>query len=117
MIYKEIIIAIMALLLGACATSSTTTNNYTPSQLRIMVQNGNYPKQGSPTTKSEVIRFSDCLARVSGLISAIGSSYPTRTIVNTNTVRMEKVWTNDGAMTFTCSAADNKLIVTNAPYL
>ena len=115
MIFRAIIIIAIALILHACATNPTTT--YTPSQLRTMIQNGDFPKQGSQTTQTEIIGYRDCLAKVAGIIAAIGSNYPTRTILNTNTARMEKIWTNDGALTVTCSAPDNKLVITNALYL
>jgi hypothetical protein len=96
MIFRIMGIIAMTLILHACATNPTTTTTYTPSQLRTMIQNGDFPKQGSQTTKTEIIGYRDCLAKVAAIIAAIGPNYPTRTILNTNAARMEKIWTNDG---------------------
>ncbi len=80
-----------------------------------MVQSGNYPKQGAPRTETQAVNFLSCIARVERILGAIKPNYPTAVIVNTRVMYMEKAWANDGAMTFTC--ADNKLVITTAPYL
>jgi len=96
--------------------SAAAQKTYTPAQLRSMVQSGNYPAQGNPSTKSESIAYAKCIAKVESVVSSIRPNYPTQTVVSTNLMRMEKLWTNDAAMTLTCSAADNKFVITSAPY-
>lgn len=90
---------------------------YTPSQLRKMVKMEKYPRQGSVSKQSQSVDYSSCVTKVFSVVGSIGSNYPTRTIASTNNLLIEKVWTNDAAMTFTCSAEDEKLIITSAPYL
>lgn len=119
MIYKHAFAAVCivaALGFTSCA-SIPKSSVYTPAQLRSMVQSGNYPRQGSPITKSESIGFSACISKIEAVVGSVSPNYPSRTIVNSNAMRMEKLWTNDAAMTFTCSAGDGKLIVTSAPYI
>ena len=108
-------LSIAVLTLPSCASIQGGAT-YTPAQLRSMVQNGNYPKQGSPSTKSERIGYSACVEKIESVVASVSTNYPSRTIVNTKIMRMEKLWTNDAAMTFTCSAADNKLVITSAQY-
>lgn len=90
---------------------------YTPAQLRSMVQNGKYPKQGDITTQTQSISFADCITKVEAVIASVKPNYPTETIVNTNIMRVEKMWTNDAAMTLSCSALDKKITITSASYL
>jgi hypothetical protein len=90
---------------------------YTPQQLRKMVESGNLPKQGSPTTQTQSIPFPSCVAKVSDVIESVKAQYPTKIIVQTKVLHMAKVWTNDGAMTLSCSQPDGKLVITNAKYL
>jgi hypothetical protein len=107
-------ISVTALALSAPASAQKT---YTPAQLRSMVQSGNYPKQDAPSTQTQSIDYVACIAKVESVVASVISNYPAQTVVSTNIMRMEKVWTNDAAMTFTCSAPDNKLVITSAPYL
>lgn len=90
---------------------------YTPAQLRSMVKKGKYPQQGKPAMQSERMDYATCIAKVTALVNAVGTEYPTSTVLNTNIGRIEKVWTNDSAVTLTCSAPDRKLVITTAPYL
>jgi len=104
----------MALALSAPASAQKT---YTPAQLQSMVQSGNYPKQGALSTQTQHIDYVACIAKVEWVVASIGPYYPAKTVVSTNIMRMDKVWTNDAAVTLTCSAPDKKLIITFAPYL
>lgn len=90
---------------------------YTPAQLRSMVQSGKYPKQGKPSSQSERMDYSTCIAKVTAIVSSVQPEYPTSTILSTNIARIEKVWTNDAAMILSCSAPDGNLVITTAPYL
>lgn len=107
-------IFIGALTFSAFASESIT---YTPTQLQEMVSNNNYPQQGAVSTKSLDVDFTTCIAKIDSIIESVSSNYPTKTIVATNAMRIEKIWTNDSAMVLTCSSADQKLIITTAPYL
>jgi len=110
-------LAVIALLAGSLwSTDSHAERTYTPSQLRSMVQSGNYPKQGTPTKQTQDVSFLSCVARVESTLDAIKPNYPTAIIVNTRIIYVGKAWIDDGAMTFTCSA-DNKFVITTAPYL
>ncbi|MBT9137223.1 MAG: hypothetical protein DDT34_02311 [Firmicutes bacterium] len=104
----------MALALSAPANAQKT---YTPAQLQSMVQSGKYPKQGAPSTQTQSIDYVACIAKVESVVASVRPNYPAQTVVSTNLMRMEKVWTNDAAMTLTCSAPDGKLVITSAPYL
>ena len=61
--------------------------------------------------------YSACIEKVTAIVISVQPNYPTSTILSTNIARIEKVWTNDAAMTLSCSAADGKLVITTAPYL
>lgn len=115
---RKKIVALMlfvsALTLSATASAQKT---YTPAQLRSMVQSGNYPEQSTLTTQTQSIDYVVCIAKLESVVASIRPNYPAKTVVSTNIMRIEKVWTNDSAMTFTCSAPDNKLVITSAPYL
>lgn len=97
--------------------NSHTIKTYTPAELRSMVESGNYPKQGAPKVETHDVNFVECVVRVEAIIVAVKPNYQTATIVSTHIMHLSKAWTNDAAMTFTCSAAENKLIITTAPYL
>lgn len=107
-------LSVIALALSATANAQKT---YTPAQLQNMVQGGNYPKQGTPSTQTQSIDYVACIAKVESVVVSVQPNYPAQTVVNTNLMRMVKLWTNDAAMTLTCSAPDKKLVITSAPYL
>lgn len=90
---------------------------YTPSELNHMVDSGQYPEQGSVSnTETKSILFGDCLNAVESIMSQIRDLYPVETIVDTSLVYMVKAWTNDGAITATCSKSDQKMVLAVAPY-
>jgi hypothetical protein len=90
---------------------------YTPAQLKMMVESGKPPRQGTPTTQTKSMSYSKCVETMMFVVNSVKPSYPTSTVMSTNIARIEKVWTNDAAMTITCSAPDGKLVITSAPYL
>jgi len=106
--------AVLVLVASAPAHAAKT---YTPAQLRQMVNSGNPPKQGSPSTQKQNMSFSSCVSKVSGIVASVRDQYPAKTIVNTSILHMAKVWTNDAAMTLTCSGPDRTLVITTAKYL
>ena len=99
------------------STIGYAVKTYTPSELQGMINGGNLPAQGTPSTQSKTIDYISCVLSVEAVIASIKPDYPSQTIVSTNVMRVEKIWTNDSAMTLTCSAADQKLVITSAPYL
>lgn len=106
-----------ALLLATLACSSPApTKTYTPEELRAMVSAGNYPEQQPPETTEKPMTFEVCVATVEQMTAAITENYPVIRVVNTGVMRTEKLWTNDAAMTVTCSAPDEKLLITTAKY-
>ncbi len=107
------VLALAALL----AFPAYAAKTYTPQQLRKMVNSGNPPKQGSPTTQTQTMSFGACVAKVNAVVDSVKAQYPAKIIVQTKILHMAKVWTNDGAMTLSCSQPDGKLVITNAKYL
>ncbi|MCF7355739.1 MULTISPECIES: hypothetical protein [Vibrio] len=102
---------------GIFSASASAQKTYTPAQLKGMVQSGSYPKQGSVSSKTLNLDYVSCISKVDSIVDSIKANYPTQTVVSTNVLRIEKVWTNDAAMTLTCSAADKNLVITTAAYL
>ncbi len=97
--------------------SAYAEKTYTPSELNRMVNSGQYPEQGPVSNKeTKSISFSDCIVAVESIMSQIRDLYPVETIVDTGLVYMVKAWTNDGAITATCSKSDEKMVITVAPY-
>jgi hypothetical protein len=109
---RHMIVAGACLAVAACSSYKT----YTADQLRLMVAAGNFPAQSSPRTASEAMDFPTCLAKIASIKRDIGSAYPSREIVSTPTVQMEKVWSRDAALTLTCSALDGKFVWSSAAY-
>jgi hypothetical protein len=96
--------------------STGISKTYSPAQLTEMVKNGKFPDQKALVTESKNMDYTQCILEVEGIVGAIKNSYPTITVASTNILRMEKIWTNDSAMTITCSAPDRKMIITSATY-
>ncbi|ARN74892.1 hypothetical protein [Oceanicoccus sagamiensis] len=96
--------------------SEIAAKSYTPSQLRSMVNSGDYPDQGGVSTETQSISFSACVTKVKGVLSSVSGQYPYKIIVNTNVLYTSKLWTNDAAMTLSCSSLDRKLVITTAKY-
>ncbi len=108
-----LLIALAALYPAAPANAKT----YTPTELQALVRAGRYPEQGD-VTKTVVDRsYAACIIALESMVDAIHLNYPTATIASTSLLRTEKVWTNDAALTVTCDAVRNKIIITRSPYL
>lgn len=105
---------IVSLLLSFGVAASTT---YTKEQLNSMAASGSYPEQESPVTKSsELVSFDKCRQDTRSVYSQLSGNYPAKEVVNTGVLYMVKLWTNDGAITVTCSEPDGKKVVTQADY-
>ena len=90
---------------------------YTPEELRNMVKSRNYPQQDTSSVKKrESIDYTACIIKIESIVAASKPNYPSETIESTDLIQII-LWTNDSAMTLTCNATDNELIVTSAPYL
>lgn len=89
---------------------------YTPQQLNSMVNSGNHPKQGSPSSQSKPANFDQCKATAQEITGAVSDNYPVRQILNTSSGYIVKVWTNDAALTITCSKPDQKMVITQSNY-
>lgn len=98
------------------AFSAWAAKTYTPQQLNQMVDSGNYPKQGNVVTQTRVASFEECKFVVESSMSAIQEHYPVRAIVDTDFIYVVKAWTNDAAVTGSCTKAQNELVVTQANY-
>lgn len=90
---------------------------YTPTQLTSMVASGNYPAQGKPTRSTSKMSFDACTSSVVSVVGSIGSAYPSKVVIDTDQMKLVKVWANDAAITVTCSAPDGAMVITKAPYL
>ena len=109
--------AFVTIILATLSISVYAGNAYTPGELNQMINSGNYPKQGPVSnTTTKPMSFSTCKIATENVMSQIRDYYPVETIVNTSTMQMVKAWTNDGAITVTCSAPDQKFVFTQAPY-
>lgn len=109
-------VLLLALPLLCAAAPVIAQKTYTPAQLRSMVQSGKYPAQGPVFTESREIDYATCVLSLEEAINAVKPQYPSATVVSTNLMRSEKLWTNDAAVTITCSAPDRKMIMTSAKY-
>lgn len=110
-------------LISACSSGDSTEpsqppagKTYTPVELHAMIGKGSYPDQYPPTSQKQMVAFERCVALVKSAVDAVKPNYPAHTIFDTAIMYMEKVWTNDGALTMTCSKPDLALIITNARY-
>lgn len=111
---KILIITLIVFLSAVLASAGKT---YSPYQLKDMVKNGNYPKQGKTNTQTKSVSFKACKAAAENVMSQVrGSSYPVEIIVNTNQLYVVKAWTNNGVITVSCSAPDRKMIIGQAAY-
>lgn len=113
----------VSLTLTACAVLglawpllAMAAKEYTPAQLRQMVNSGNYPKQGQVKTQAKAMNFDECVASMSSMAQASRPNYPTVQIVDTSVLWVHKVWVNDAAMTLSCSKPDKKGLITSSPY-
>jgi len=52
--------------------------------------------------------YSACTARMDEILGAMRPYYPVQTIATTAQLRVAKAWTNDGAVTVSCSEPDRK---------
>lgn len=111
---KKVLIAVLLTTIAATAYAEKT---YTKSQLNRMVNSGQYPAQNSvDNTQTKSMSFSSCKVAIENVMSQIRDSYPVRTIVNTGILYTVKAWTNNGAITASCSEPDRKMVLTQASY-
>jgi hypothetical protein len=114
--HKKFTATIAAIVIGLpCAAQAGKT--YTAAELNAMLAQSKPPAQGAGKSESRAADYSTCLLRLASVLASVDASYPTRTVVDTAQLRVEKLWANDSAMTVTCSAADKKITITTAPYL
>jgi len=95
----------------------TSPKTYTRSQLNSMISSGHYPTQGSVKTTTTIMSFYSCKNRIKTITSQFRGLYPVKIVVNSSIIYMTKAWTNDAAMTISCSKPDSKMIITQASYL
>lgn len=102
---------------GFFVSSVFAATTYTKEQLNSMVTAGSYPDQLPTVTRSaESMAFGQCKNDAFTMYSQIVGDYPAQVIIDTNILYMVKLWTNDGAITISCSEPDVKRIVTQAAY-
>lgn len=101
-------------LLGMLETRRVTS--YTPAQLRAMAQSGNQPALLPPTIKTQSMPYQACTAKVRSLFAAAHPELPAVSVVLANTLYPSKIWRPHEVVTFTCRAADQKLVITTAKY-
>lgn len=96
---------------------SPSAKTYSPSQLKQMINSGKYPPQETATTRTSQADFASCVANMTQVVAAVGNDYPNEIIVDTAVLKTHKVWANDAAITVSCSAPDQKMLITSAKYL
>ena len=108
---------LVTIILFIVCISAVAEKTYTPSELNRMVDSGQYPEQGPVSnTETKSISFDGCILAVENIMAQIRDFYPVEIIVDTSLIHMVKAWTNDGAITATCSKSDKKMVLTVAPY-
>lgn len=111
---KSLALVILTLTISSYAFAQVT---YTKDQLNRMVDSGQFPEQSPVTTNSSRdMSFAGCKVAIEAIMSQIRAEYPVRTVVDTALMYTVKAWTNDGAITATCSEPDQKMVLTQAPY-
>ena len=113
----KVAIAVACVVLVGINLPANAQKRYTPAQLRSMVAGGNYPAQAGPSNKVESLDFSSCKNLVEGMLNDVKANYPVQSIAESSIVWSKKVWTNDGAIVFTCSKPDKTFTSTTSPYL
>lgn len=99
------------------STNALAEMSYSKEQLNRMISRGEYPEQGIVNkAQTNTITFYKCKTAVEKVMVQLRGAYPVETIVDTNAMYMVKAWTNDGAITATCSQLDRKMIITQASY-
>ena len=93
-----------------------TVTTYTPAQLRVMAQSGNQPALLPPTVKTQSMPYQACTEKVRSLFAAAHPEFPAVSVVLANTLYTSKIWRRREVVTFTCRAADQKLVTTTAKY-
>jgi hypothetical protein len=107
---KPLLIA--ALVAPALAAASTT---YTAPQLQRMIDAGSPPPQRGASSETRALSFADCVKAIEQ-VQAATARYPSKTVIDTRTLRVVKIWAADAALTTTCSADDRKMTITTSPY-
>lgn len=108
---------LLVICIAALSSNAISGTVYSKSQLNSMVSRGEYPDQGPVNnTQTRSMSFLNCKAAVENVMSQLRGEYPVRTVVNTGILYMVKAWTNDGAITASCSQLDRKMVLTQASY-
>ena len=113
----KVAIAVACVILTGISLPANAQKRYTPAQLRTMVERGSYPAQAAPSNQVESLDFSSCKNLVEGMLNDVKANYPVQSIAESSIVWSKKVWTNDGAIVFTCSKPDKTFTSTTSPYL
>ena len=72
------------------------------------------PRESGVESTSQSMDFESCLANITGVATELGVA-PIN-IVETSVVRMVRFNTTDGSVLVTCSAPDQKMVITKSPY-
>jgi hypothetical protein len=113
---KKTLITIV-ILVSTLNVSAYAGTIYTPRQLNSMVDSGQYPNQGAVVdNQTKNMTFCSCKVAVDNVMSTLRGVYPVKTIVDTTVFYSIKAWTNDGAVTASCSKPDSKMVMTRALY-
>lgn len=113
----KVAIAVACVMLTGINLPASAQKRFTPAQLRTMVDRGDYPPQAAPSSKVEPLDFTSCKNLVEGMLNDVKANYPVQSIAQSSIVWSKKVWTNDGAVVFTCSKPDQTFITITSPYL
>ncbi len=117
------VLYVVLVMLTGCAPQNSQSSPppvgkiYTPDQLNQMAASGSYPQQYPPTSTVKSMEFRECRSKVNDSVDAVKDKYPAEILVDTPTVLLAKIWTNNAALTLTCSRPDANLTITNAKYM
>ena len=90
---------------------------YSAKELFKFYNSNNFPKVGNSQTQTKPMNFNVCKETVINTIAGFGGAIPTKEIVNTGSIYMAKVWSNESEILFNCSSTDNQMTVVVSPYL
>ena len=82
-----------------------------------MRNTGQLPALGTPVERVVSMDYTTCIVRLNLIVNSIKPNYPSKTLVSTNLMRSEQVWTNNAVAIVTCDAVGNRMVFATAPYL
>ena len=113
---RIIIFAVTFLVLGL-TSNLCFAKSYSATQLFKFYNSNKFPKVGKSETQTKIMSFESCKEGVEKTVSGFAGAIPSKEIVNTVSIYMVKIWTNESEMLFNCSGPDEKMTIVISPYI